>query len=137
MLVAHALATGGKTILKRSIDRSRPARALEDGQAKVGAGGGADDTAFNSFPSGHTAGAVSVAEAVAHTVPRFALAARSSAAAVAVVQLPRGAHYPTDVAVGAIIGWSAERLAGIFVDSAERALDRILERRREKADAHR
>ncbi|OWK33066.1 phosphatase PAP2 family protein [Sphingomonas mucosissima] len=137
MLVAHALATGGKTILKRSIDRSRPAQALEDGEAKVGAGRGADDTGFNSFPSGHTAGAVSVAEAVAHTAPEFALAARSSAAAVAAVQLPRGAHYPTDVAIGAIIGWTAERLAGFLVDAAERALDRLVEQRRDDAEARR
>lgn len=124
MLLAHALATAGKAALKRSIDRSRPARALADGKAKIGTGRGGSDTEFNSFPSGHTAGAVSVAEAVAHTIPSLATTARGSAAAVAAIQLPRGAHYPTDVVVGAAIGWVAERIAGVIVEAGERAIDR-------------
>ncbi len=128
MLLSHALATGAKTVLKRSIDRARPARALKDGEAKVGKGKGAADTDFNSFPSGHTAGAVSVAEAVAHTAPALALPVRSGAAAVAAVQLPRGAHYPSDVLVGAAIGWAAERIAGVLVDAAEQAIDRARDR---------
>lgn len=141
MLLAHALATGGKTILKRSIDRARPGRALSDGEAKVGAGKGASDTEFNSFPSGHTAGAVSVAEAVARTTPQLALPARTGAAAIAGVQLPRGAHYPTDVAIGALIGWTAERLAAAIVDAAERRIDRAREQRSDgaalaEAEAH-
>lgn len=131
MLLAHAIATGGKTILKRSIDRSRPARALVDGEVKVGAGKGTDNTDFNSFPSGHTAGAVSVAEAIAHTAPGLAVPARASAAVVAAVQLPRGAHYPSDVAIGAVIGWMAERLAGFLLGEAERALDRMVRRPRD------
>lgn len=141
MLLAHALATAGKTVLKRSVDRARPARALADGEAKVGAGQGASDTDFNSFPSGHTAGAVSVAEAVAHTAPSLAIPARSGAAAVAAIQLPRGAHYPTDVAIGAAIGWLAERAAGVLVTAGERAIDRQLAKRADpeglaEAEAH-
>lgn len=119
MLVAHAFATGAKTILKRSVDRARPGKALRDGQVKVGAGKGSSDTAYNSFPSGHTAGAVSVAEAIARTAPHLAWPARSAAAAIAAVQLPRGAHYPSDVVVGALIGWTAERLATALVSAAE------------------
>ena len=123
MLLAHALATGAKTVLKRSVDRARPGRALRDGEAVVSTGKGADDTEFNSFPSGHTAGAVSVAEAVAHSAPALATPVRTGAAAVAAVQLPRGAHYPSDVLIGAAIGWIAERLAGTLIDAAERAID--------------
>ena len=129
MLLAHALATAGKTVLKRAVDRSRPARALADGKHEASAGRGGSDSDFNSFPSGHTAGAVSVAEAVAHTAPSLAVPARGSAAAVAAIQLPRGAHYPTDVAVGAATGWLAERAAGMLVDAGERALDRRLAKR--------
>jgi undecaprenyl-diphosphatase len=124
MLVAHAIATGAKSVLKHMIDRARPSRALQDGKAKVGSGRGSEDTDFNSFPSGHTAGAVSVAQAVAHTAPALALPARSAAFAIAAVQLPRGAHYPSDVTVGAIIGWAADRIAGVIVDAAEQAADR-------------
>lgn len=141
MLLAHALATAGKTVLKRAIDRSRPRRSLRDGQHHAGSGSGSDDTDLNSFPSGHTAGAVSVAEAIAQTAPGYAGPARGGAAIVAAVQLPRGAHYPSDVAVGAGIGWVADRLAGMAVDAAERAIDRHLkgndeDRAIEEAEAH-
>lgn len=126
MLVAHAIATGAKSVFKHMVDRARPSRALQDGKARVGSGRGSEDTDFNSFPSGHTAGAVSVAQAVAHTVPALALPARSAAFAIAAVQLPRGAHYPSDVTVGAMIGWAADRIAGVVVDAAEQAADRVV-----------
>lgn len=129
MLLAHALATGGKTVLKRSIDRARPGKALEDGKAKVGASEGPDDSDYKSFPSGHTAGAVSVAEAIARTAPRLALPVRSAAGAIAAVQVPRGAHYPSDVLVGAAIGWTAERLATALLNIAEVQLSNILDNR--------
>ena len=121
MLVAEAVATGLKTVVKRSIDRARPARALADGGAQVGHGRGAEDTAYNSFPSGHTAGAVAVAQAAAHGNPTAALPARLAAGAVGAIQLPRGKHYLSDVAAGAAIGWIAEQVAGAAIDAAERA----------------
>lgn len=130
MLLSHALATGGKAMLKRSIDRSRPHRALADGEVRVGAGRGAGDTDFNSFPSGHTAGAVAVAEAVAQTAPPLAAPARSAAAAIAAIQLPRGAHYPSDIAIGAAIGWAAERCADVIIGATEQTLVRAAERKR-------
>lgn len=124
MLIAHALATGGKTLLKRSIDRTRPQRALRDGTHHAGTGKGSSDTDFNSFPSGHTAGAVAVAQAVAATQPRLAPAARAGAVAVAALQLPRGAHYPSDVLVGAAIGYIADQAAGALIARAEPVLTR-------------
>lgn len=124
MLVAEAVATGIKTVVKRSVDRTRPAKALGDGEHKVGHGRGTSDSAFNSFPSGHTAGAVAVAQAAAHGTPAAALPARLAAAGVGAVQLPGGKHYLSDVAVGAAIGWVAERIAGAAVDAAERAWTR-------------
>lgn len=137
MLIAHAMATGAKTVLKRSIDRARPARALKDRKPHAEKGSGSSDTEFNSFPSGHTAGAVSIAEAVAKTAPGLAMPARIGAAGVAAMQLPRGAHYLSDVAVGATIGWVADRIAGAMIDAGERALDRHLEQRAiAEAEAH-
>lgn len=124
MLLAHGLATGGKTLLKRAIDRSRPARALKDGSHRMESGSGGGNGDFNSFPSGHTAGAVSVAEAVSHTQPGMATAARTGATAVAVLQIPRGKHYPSDVLAGAIIGFVADRIAGMIVDRTEHLLAR-------------
>ena len=128
MLVAHALATGGKSVLKRSIDRTRPAKALTDGEHRTGTGKGGGDTDFNSFPSGHTAGAVSIAQAVANTAPRFGTPVRVAAAGVAAMQLPRGKHYPSDIAVGAVIGWAADWVAGTMIDTGERTIDRLVDR---------
>lgn len=141
MLIAHALATGAKTILKTSIDRTRPAKALADGEHQAGAGSGASDTALNSFPSGHTAGAVSIAQAVAHTTPSLAIPIRVAAAAIAAIQLPKGKHYPSDVAAGAALGWAAERLSGVLITAGERTLGRMLDPRGEytalaEAEAH-
>ena len=121
MLVAELVATGLKTVVKRSVDRARPAQALDGDGPELGSGRGGDDTAFNSLPSGHTAGAVAVAQAIAHGSPGAATPVRVAAGAVAAIQLPHGKHYLSDVAVGAAIGWLAERIAGRAVEAAERA----------------
>ncbi len=61
----------------------------------------------SSFPSGHTAAAVGFTIAVAATSPAWGAACAVPAAAVAVERVHSGAHYPTDVAVGAVIGAAA------------------------------
>ncbi|MGW0533945.1 phosphatase PAP2 family protein [Streptomyces sp. NPDC003032] len=58
----------------------------------------------SSFPSGHTAAAVGFTAAVAATSPGWGAACAVPAVAVAVERVHSGAHYPTDVAVGAVIG---------------------------------
>ena len=122
MLASHLLATGIKTLVKQRVDRTRPGRALADGRHRVGKGNGAQDGELNSFPSGHTAGAVAVAQAASRDLPRAAIPARAAAAGVGAMQVPRGAHYLTDVAVGAAIGWLSEKIASAALDAAERAL---------------
>jgi undecaprenyl-diphosphatase len=107
MLASHALATGIKTVLKSGIDRTRPVKALAEGH-HIGKGTGSDDTNLNSFPSGHTAGAVAVAQAAARDLPGIALPVRLTALAVGAIQMPRGKHYISDVLVGAAIGWASE-----------------------------
>jgi membrane-associated phospholipid phosphatase len=120
MLASHLVATAIKGVLKAEIDRSRPRRALQDGRHTVGSGRGDADPAFNSFPSGHTAGAVAVAEAVAGERPQAAGAARLAAGLVGAAQLPRGKHYLSDVAAGWIIGWASERIAAAAIGRIER-----------------
>lgn len=121
MLASHLVATGIKAALKNSIDRTRPSRALEEGH-HVGKGTGSDDTSMNSFPSGHTAGAVAVAQAVASESPAAALPIQAAALGVAALQPSRGKHYLSDVAAGAVIGWLSERLTNALVKQAERRL---------------
>lgn len=120
MLATHAVATGLKTAVKRTVDRTRPHVLTEEGKYVVRKGH-KHGSRYNSFPSGHTAGAVAVAEAIARTEPRAAWPARGWAAAIAAIQVPRGAHYPSDIAAGAAIGFAADRTVRL-VEKALRAL---------------
>lgn len=114
MLAAHTLATWLKTRIKRRVDRTRPDHALEAGY-RIEAGD-SDEHALSSFPSGHTAGAVAVAQALARDYPAAAGPARVAAAAIAIVQVPRAKHFVGDVVAGAIVGLVAERVASAVVD---------------------
>ncbi len=114
MLASHLIATGIKTVLKNGIDRTRPARAVEEGH-HIGKGDGADDSSLNSFPSGHTAGAVAVAQAVAAESTIAGLPLQAAAVGVAALQPSRGRHYVSDVVAGAAIGWASERLGSALL----------------------
>ena len=107
MFAAELLATALKTAVKRSVDRTRPKVLVEEGRYEMHPGD-SRGSPINSFPSGHTAGAVSVARAFARDYPEHRLAAYGAAAAVAAIQIPRCRHYPTDLAAGAAIGLLAE-----------------------------
>lgn len=121
MLAAHAAATGLKTAIKHTIDRTRPYVLTDEGKYVVRKGD-RHGARYNSFPSGHTAGAVAVAEAIARTHPPAAGPARAWATAIAAIQVPRGAHYPSDVAAGAAIGAAANGLVRI----GERVIGRLI-----------
>jgi membrane-associated phospholipid phosphatase len=105
MLSAHTLAIWAKSGVKSVVNRTRP----ESGDDPAVRWGDSDAHEENSFPSGHSAGAVSVAEAFARNYPNHALAARTAAFVVAAVQVPRGTHYAGDVAAGVVIGFAAEK----------------------------
>lgn len=115
MLAAHALATGVKALVKRSVDRTRPTLLVDEGRYAVGPGRH-DDGAHSSFPSGHTAGAVAVARAWARAYPAQRKPAYAAASVIALVQLPRCAHFLSDIAAGAAIGWAAEAAASRLID---------------------
>jgi membrane-associated phospholipid phosphatase len=107
MVGSLVLATLIKTGLKRLVARTRPNVLLEEGRYEVEPFG-PDEGPWHSFPSGHTAGSVAVSRAAGRVYPEVRTAAYTAAAAIALVQIPRGAHYPTDVAAGAIVGLAAE-----------------------------
>lgn len=118
MLAAHGLATLAKSVIKANVDRARP-HLFSDREDHRPKPGDTDEGPQNSFPSGHTAGAVAVARAVAREYPAAAGTAYAGAAGVAAIQIPRGTHFPIDVAVGAIIGWAAEAVVARVLQRPE------------------
>ncbi|WP_205481636.1 phosphatase PAP2 family protein [Sphingomonas arenae] len=107
MLASHLLATALRGVVKHLVDRTRPDAAVRNGHYHMGSGERYERD-FNSFPSGHTAGAVAVARAFSREYPRQAPLALASAAASGAAQVIRCSHYPSDVVVGAGIGALAE-----------------------------
>lgn len=112
MLASHWIATVAKSLVKHRIDRTRPFVMLTGG-AYHAKKGGSSAKQENSFPSGHTAGAIAVARAVAREYPENGTLVYPAATAAAVAQLPRAAHFASDVIVGALIGLVAEQLVAI------------------------
>ncbi|MEA3052953.1 MAG: hypothetical protein QOG72_1856 [Sphingomonadales bacterium] len=119
MLVAHTLATAAKDFVKHRVDRTRPRSKSESGKDHVPRPGRHTAKEETSFPSGHSAGAAAVARAFARDYPEHAAPAYAAAAALALAQIPRCAHYPTDVGAGLAIGVAAEAA----VDIAARLLE--------------
>jgi undecaprenyl-diphosphatase len=109
MIASHLLATWVKNLIKHRVDRTRPfaARTDEDRKPTPGHDTSKEET---SFPSGHSAGALAVAQAFARELPEHRGKALVGAGLIAVAQVPRCAHYPTDVGAGLAIGWASEKL---------------------------
>ncbi len=128
MIAAHSVATGMKTLVKHRVDRTRPTLLVEEGRYEM-APGQSREHDESSFPSGHTAGAVAVAAAVAHDYPEAGPAAYAAAAVIAALQIPRCTHYASDVGAGAIVGLAAA--AG--VNAAGDYLEDMAERREPEA----
>ncbi|HEX8514265.1 MAG TPA: phosphatase PAP2 family protein [Allosphingosinicella sp.] len=115
MLVAHTLATLAKDFVKERVDRTRPRSKGEKGKDHVPKPGRDDSKEETSFPSGHSAGAAAVAWAFARDYPEYAAPAYAAGSALALAQIPRCAHYPTDVGAGLAIGIATEAIVDIGI----------------------
>lgn len=103
--------------LKRTFRRARPTAGIADFAALI-----EDPDAF-SFPSGHTAVAFGIAVALAgHGSLGWVLF--PLALGIGLSRIYLGAHYPLDVAAGALVGSAAGLVGRSFVDgSLELALE--------------
>lgn len=119
LLAAHLLATALRGIVKQMVDRTRPIVAAENGEYEL-TEGERFESDYNSFPSGHTAGAVAAARALGRHYPGSYHAWLALAAAAAATQVLRSKHYVTDVVAGAAIGLIAEEAVHRLLCRAER-----------------
>ncbi|MCC2978131.1 phosphatase PAP2 family protein [Sphingomonas sp. PL-96] len=118
MLASHLAATAMKAAVKRRVDRARP-RLFSSERDHQLTRGERNEGPHNSFPSGHTAGAMAVGRAILREYPEVRGRAYATVAAMGALQLPTGAHFPIDVAAGAAIGLGAEAaVARVFPDAA-------------------
>src|SRR5947207_4824650 len=88
-------------VLKPLAGRQRPARSHDHpvpGSRRV------RQPASRSFPSGHAASAFAFATAVGQAAPGVRLPLYVAAATVAYSRVHTGVHYPSDVAIGAVVG---------------------------------
>ncbi|GAA3890058.1 hypothetical protein GCM10022276_06360 [Sphingomonas limnosediminicola] len=125
MLIAHEAATLAKNLVKTNVDRTRP-RSVENTDAKKPKKGDHTAKEKTSFPSGHSAGAMAAARAFSREFPEYGAAAIGGAAFIAAMQIPRCAHYPTDVAAGVLLGLAVEGMTSAAWEAAqmdERSVD--------------
>lgn len=109
MAAAEAMATLIKTAIKLSIDRTRPRVMVEKGRYESGRGAH-NESDYNSFPSGHSAGAIAVAKSIVREYPYSAPPAYAGAGAAGIAQIFYRSHYPTDVVAGFVVGLVAEAI---------------------------
>ncbi len=113
MLTAHSLSTIAKLAGKDSVDRTRPG-ALNEKAYRLEKGTSSDGR-LRSMPSGHSAGIVAIAGAIAADYPRALIPAAAASVAVGAAQLPSRNHYLSDVVVGAAIGLAVAGFARLLI----------------------
>ncbi|HVK90365.1 MAG TPA: phosphatase PAP2 family protein [Mycoplana sp.] len=100
-------------LLKTLIGRARPEMLVELGAYSLTPFSG--DSVFESFPSGHSAAVGSFFGAFALLVPQLRPLFLAAALLIGVSRVIVGAHYPSDVAAGLLVGlWCAVMAAFLF-----------------------
>ena len=121
MLAAVGAADLSKRLTKGLVHRSRPHVLLDKGDYERGVGG-SERKPEQSFPSGHTACSVAAARALSRNFPGAGIAGGAAAVGIGISRIAQGAHWPLDVAGGAVIGLGAEAISAALLRIAWRRL---------------
>ncbi|WP_426231395.1 phosphatase PAP2 family protein [Pararhizobium sp. DWP3-4] len=101
-------------LAKLVIGRARPELFAEYGAHSLSFFSG-HDWVFQSFPSGHSAAVGSFFGAFSMLAPRLRIVFVLGALAIGISRIVVGAHYPSDVAAGLLVGlWTALMTAFFF-----------------------
>jgi len=111
-------------IIKVIAGRHRPSELFEQGQY------GFDffhiERAMTSFPSGHTATAFALATAIAYLWPKSGIPMFFFAILIGISRLAIGAHYPSDVVGGAVVGVLSTWMVIRYWNHSERFKNKVL-----------
>jgi len=108
--VALAGAVGGA--LKIIIGRARP--VLWEGLGQTGFSPMSTSWVYNSMPSGHTLATVAALVSIGMMFPRYKFYLWAAAALAGFARIAGGAHWPSDVIAGAVIGAAAAMAISYF-----------------------
>ncbi len=109
LAAGSSLGAAAAQLLKRTLNRARPTSAITGFEAL------AENPDAFSFPSGHTAAAFGVAVALAGEPLHAGPVALTLATGIGLSRVYLGAHYPLDVAAGALVGTAAGLVARCIV----------------------
>lgn len=100
------LAVGLQQLIHRVWDRPRPEEVLHAGEVVLD---GHTWAHLASYPSGHAVATAALVTAIARAAPAARLPLWAYLAAVAATRVLFGAHFPSDVLVGLVLGYAAAR----------------------------
>ena len=101
-LASYALSGAVVQILKNILGRYRPKHLIQDGV--YGFSPFSPDWSFNSFPSGHSQSAFTIACVLSLVFPRATWFFLTLAATIAFSRVLNGAHFPSDIIFGSYVG---------------------------------
>ena len=109
MLMAAAVGLVTYKLLKRKLVRERPFISFDAIECAM------PPLDRYSFPSGHTLHAVLFTSISTTYVPELSIILVPFTMLIALSRVVLGLHYPTDVLVGALLGWMVARLSWFVI----------------------
>ena len=104
-----------KSVTKKLVKRSRP-KSVAAGHDYRREGGGSDEKAEQSFPSGHVAATFAASRALRRVYPRSGPVGLGVSVVLGGSRVASAEHWPSDVLAGAVTGYVAEKASGAILN---------------------